>query len=195
MRQRAGVSTPGHGQGEGPGGYKFPRSGEAVDVGRGRSERSERSPARYWQPAGKTSVTRSRGQEKLFCTRKATAGMSRGQEGLFCTREAVAYTSRGQRGPFCTREDAASRSRGQRGLFCTREAAASRSRGQGGRGGRFAHERTQQAAPGGREGCFAHGKGGSRQDAAAGGTGISEKKVKSIWKYNFLSYLCSVLIN
>ena len=95
MRQRAGVSTPRHGQGEGPGGYKFPRSGDAVDAGRGRSERSEWSPARCWQTAGKTSVTRSRGQEKLFCTRKATAGMSRGQEGLFCTREAVAYTSRG----------------------------------------------------------------------------------------------------
>ena len=84
MLRRAGVSTPGHGQGEGPGGYKFPRSGDAVDVGRGRSERSERSPARCWQPAGKTSVTRSRGQEGPFCTRKATAGMSRGQEGLFC---------------------------------------------------------------------------------------------------------------
>ena len=49
MRQRAGVSTHGHGQGEGPDGYKFPRSGDAVDVGRGRSERSERSPARWWQ--------------------------------------------------------------------------------------------------------------------------------------------------
>ena len=33
-----GVSTPGHGQGEGPDGYKFPRSGDAGDVGRGRSE-------------------------------------------------------------------------------------------------------------------------------------------------------------
>ncbi len=33
-----GVSTPGQGQGEGPDGYKFPRSGDAGDVGRGRSE-------------------------------------------------------------------------------------------------------------------------------------------------------------
>ena len=63
MRQRAGVSTPGHGQGEGPDGYKSSRSGDAVDVGRGRSERSERSPARCWQPAGRTSETRSRGQK------------------------------------------------------------------------------------------------------------------------------------
>ena len=34
-----GVSTPGHGQGEGPVGYKFPPSGgDAGDNGRGRSE-------------------------------------------------------------------------------------------------------------------------------------------------------------
>ena len=65
----------------------------------------------------------------------------------------------------------------------------------GGREGCFAHERPRRLGPGGRKGLFAHGKGGSRRDAAAGGTGISEKKVKSIWKYNFLSYLCSVLIN
>ena len=65
MRRRAGVSTPGHGQGEGPDGYKFPHSGDAVDVGRGRSERSERSPARCWQTAGQTSIARSRGQEEL----------------------------------------------------------------------------------------------------------------------------------
>ena len=121
MRRRAGVSTPGHGQGEGPGGYKFPRSGDAVDVGRGRSERSERSPARYWQPAGRTSVTQSRGQEGPICTREAAAGRSRGQKGPFCTREAAAGRSRGQEGLFCTREAAASRSRGQEGLFCTRE--------------------------------------------------------------------------
>ncbi len=87
MRRRAGVSTPGHGQGEGPDGYKFPHSGDAVDVGRGRSERSERSPARCWQTADKTSVIRSRGQEKPFCTREAAASRSRGQEGLFCSRE------------------------------------------------------------------------------------------------------------
>ena len=61
MRRRAGVSTPGHGQGEGPDGYKFPHSGDAVDVGRGRSERSERSPARCWQPPGKTPATHSPG--------------------------------------------------------------------------------------------------------------------------------------
>ena len=82
MRQRAGVSTPGHGQGEGPDGYKFPHSGDAVDVGRGRSERSELSPARCWQPAGRTSETRSQGQKGLFCTREAAAGRSRGQEEL-----------------------------------------------------------------------------------------------------------------
>ena len=69
MRRRAGVSTPGHGQGEGPDGYKFARSADAVDVGRGRSERSEWSPARCWQSAGKMSVTRSRGQGGPFCTR------------------------------------------------------------------------------------------------------------------------------
>ena len=82
MRQRAGVSTPGHGQGEGPDGYKFPRSGDAVDVGRGRSERSERSPARCWQTAGKTSVTRSRGQERPICPREYQTSRSRGQEEL-----------------------------------------------------------------------------------------------------------------
>ena len=37
------MSTPGHGQGEGPVGYKFPLCGDAVDNGRGRSEQSERS--------------------------------------------------------------------------------------------------------------------------------------------------------
>ena len=61
MRRRAGVSTPGHGQGEGPDGYKSSRSVDAVDVGRGRSERSERSPAHCWQPPGKTPATHSRG--------------------------------------------------------------------------------------------------------------------------------------
>ena len=90
--------------GGGPGGYKFPRSGDAVDVGRGRSERSERSPARCWQTAGKTSVTRSRGQEKPFCTRETAASRSRGQGGLFCTQAAAAGRSRGQRELFCTRE-------------------------------------------------------------------------------------------
>ncbi len=104
MRRRAGVSTPGHGQGEGPDGYKSPLRVDAVDVGRGRSERSERSPARCWQTAGKTPVTRSRVQKGAFCTREAAETRSRGQEGPFCTREAVAYTSRGQEGLFCTRE-------------------------------------------------------------------------------------------
>ena len=89
MRRREGVSTPGHGQGEGPDGYKFPHSGDAVDVGRGRSERSEWSPARCWQSAGKMSVTRSRGHRGPFCTREAAAGWSRGQEGPFCTRDGV----------------------------------------------------------------------------------------------------------
>ena len=83
MRRRAGVSTPGHGQGEGPDGYKFPHSGDAVDVGRGRSERSEWSPARCWQSVGKTSVTRSRGQRRPFCTREAVGDRARGQEGRF----------------------------------------------------------------------------------------------------------------
>ena len=41
-----GVSTPGHGQGEGPVGSKLSRSDDADDDGRGRSERSERSPLR-----------------------------------------------------------------------------------------------------------------------------------------------------
>ena len=54
---RAGVSTPGHGQGEGPDGYKSSLCGDAVDAGRGRSERRERSPACCWHPAGETSVT------------------------------------------------------------------------------------------------------------------------------------------
>ena len=99
MRRRAGVSTPGHGQGEGPDGYKFARSADAVDVGRGRSERSERSPARCWQPAGKTSVTRSRGQERPFCTRQAVTGRSRGQGGPFCTRDGSQRLSgRGEHG-------------------------------------------------------------------------------------------------
>ena len=83
-----GVSTPGHGQGEGPDGYKSSRSVDAVDVGRGRSERSEWSPARCWQPPGKTPATHSRGQEGPFCTREAATGRSRGQEETFCTREA-----------------------------------------------------------------------------------------------------------
>ena len=121
MRQRAGVSTPGHGQGEGPDGYKFARSADAVDVGRGRSERSEWSPARCWQPAGKTSVTRSRGQGRAFCTREHQTSRPRGQRGPFCTREAAAISSRGQRRPICTREAAAGWSRGQGGPFCTRD--------------------------------------------------------------------------
>ena len=41
-----GVSTPGHGQGEGPVGSKLSRSDDAYDDGRGRSERSKRSPLR-----------------------------------------------------------------------------------------------------------------------------------------------------
>ena len=41
-----GVSTPGHGQGEGPVGSKLSRRDDADDDGRGRSERSERSPLR-----------------------------------------------------------------------------------------------------------------------------------------------------
>ncbi len=41
-----GVSTPGHGQGEGPVDSKLSRSDDADDDGRGRSERSERSPLR-----------------------------------------------------------------------------------------------------------------------------------------------------
>ena len=41
-----GVSTPGHGQGEGPIGSKLSRSDDEDDDGRGRSERSERSPLR-----------------------------------------------------------------------------------------------------------------------------------------------------
>ena len=43
-----GVSTPGHGQGEGPFGSKLSRSDDADDDGRGRSERSERSPSGAW---------------------------------------------------------------------------------------------------------------------------------------------------
>ena len=46
LQALAGVPTPGHGQGEGPGGSKLSRSDGADDAGRGRSERSERSPAR-----------------------------------------------------------------------------------------------------------------------------------------------------
>ncbi len=41
-----GVSTPGHGQGEGPVDSKLSRSDDADGDGRGRSERSERSPLR-----------------------------------------------------------------------------------------------------------------------------------------------------
>ena len=37
-----GLSTPGRGQGEGPAGDKFPRSGDAGNGGRGRSEQWER---------------------------------------------------------------------------------------------------------------------------------------------------------
>ena len=88
MRRRAGVSTPGHGQGEGPDGYKFAHSGDAVDVGRGRSERSERSPARCWQTAGKTSITRPRGQEGPFCTRE---GGRRQREGLESAKKSQKY--------------------------------------------------------------------------------------------------------
>jgi len=40
-----GLSTPGQGQGEGPIGSKLSRSDDADDNGRGRSERSERSPS------------------------------------------------------------------------------------------------------------------------------------------------------
>ena len=43
---RTGLSTPGQGQGEGPVGSKLSRSDDADDDGRGRSERSERSPLR-----------------------------------------------------------------------------------------------------------------------------------------------------
>ena len=43
-----GVSTPGHGQGEGPDGSKLSRSDGADDDGRGRSERSERSSSAAW---------------------------------------------------------------------------------------------------------------------------------------------------
>ncbi|MBQ3711727.1 MAG: tetratricopeptide repeat protein [Fretibacterium sp.] len=42
------VSTPGHGQGEGPGGSKLSQSDGADDAGRGRSERSERSSSAAW---------------------------------------------------------------------------------------------------------------------------------------------------
>jgi hypothetical protein len=43
-RDCGGVSTPGHGQGEGPARYEFRGQRDEVDCGRGRSERSERSP-------------------------------------------------------------------------------------------------------------------------------------------------------
>ena len=45
-----GVSTPGHGQGEGPDGDKWSID-HAGYVGRGRSERSERSPLQSLLPA------------------------------------------------------------------------------------------------------------------------------------------------
>ena len=54
-----GVSTPGHGQGEGPVGSKLSRSDDADDDGRGRSERSERSPLR-----GKLPPLRSLAHQK-----------------------------------------------------------------------------------------------------------------------------------
>ena len=41
-----GLSTPGQGQGEGSAGDKVPRQRDAGNGGRGRSERSERSPLR-----------------------------------------------------------------------------------------------------------------------------------------------------
>jgi len=46
-----GVSTPGHGQGAGPVDSKLSRSDDADGNGRGRSERSERSPLRGKLPA------------------------------------------------------------------------------------------------------------------------------------------------
>ena len=51
-----GVSTPGHGQGEGPFGSKLSRSDDADDDGRGRSERSERSSSGAWPSALRTGI-------------------------------------------------------------------------------------------------------------------------------------------
>ena len=60
-----GVSTPGHGQGEGPVGSKLSRSDDADDDGRGRSERSERSPLRGKLPPLRSLAHKKRGRPFL----------------------------------------------------------------------------------------------------------------------------------
>ena len=82
-----GVSTPGHGQGEGPVGSKLSRSDDTDDDGRGRSERSERSPLR-----GKLPPLRSLAHQKEEADHQSTSfGSSMPREelryylrGLYC---------------------------------------------------------------------------------------------------------------
>ena len=56
-----GVSTPGHGQGEGPVGYKFPPSGgDAGDNGRGRSEAESSGRVSPFLPQDQTQAQQKR---------------------------------------------------------------------------------------------------------------------------------------